>query len=136
METAASGGSALAIPMTGFSLGLTGDNDIMNAHNLGMVALNARMQHERNDDAELARRGLRQLDAPPTCAWAGLSILRPGPAQDHHGHRRQDGRHMMESNNIAVSSELMAILAVATDLKDLRDRIGKIIVAYDRRVTQ
>lgn len=54
--TAAGGGNALAIPMTEFSLGLTGDlNDIMNAHNLAMVALTARMQHERNyDDAELA----------------------------------------------------------------------------------
>ena len=47
--TAAGGGNALLMPMTEFSLGLTGDiNDIMNAHNLAMVALNARMQHERN----------------------------------------------------------------------------------------
>jgi len=47
--TAAGGGNALLIPMTEFSLGLTGDiNDIMNAHNLAMVALTARMQHERN----------------------------------------------------------------------------------------
>ncbi|MBW1759581.1 MAG: formate--tetrahydrofolate ligase, partial [Deltaproteobacteria bacterium] len=47
--TAAGGGNALLIPMTEFSLGLTGDiNDIMNAHNLAMVAMTARMQHERN----------------------------------------------------------------------------------------
>ena len=47
--TAAGGGNALLMPMTELSLGLTGDiNDIMNAHNLAMVALNARMQHERN----------------------------------------------------------------------------------------
>ena len=47
--TAAGGGNALLIPMTEFSMGLTGDiNDIMNAHNLAMVALTARMQHERN----------------------------------------------------------------------------------------
>ncbi len=56
--TAAGGGNALLIPMTEFSMGLTGDiNDVMNAHNLAMVALTARMQHERNyDDAELAKR--------------------------------------------------------------------------------
>jgi len=43
--TAAGGGNALLIPMTEFSMGLTGDiNDIMNAHNLAMVALTARMQ--------------------------------------------------------------------------------------------
>ncbi|MCX8125742.1 MAG: formate--tetrahydrofolate ligase, partial [Dehalococcoidia bacterium] len=47
--TAAGGGNALLIPMTEFSTGLTGDiNDITNAHNLAMVALTARMQHERN----------------------------------------------------------------------------------------
>ena len=53
--------------MTEFSLGLTGDiNDITNAHNLAMVALNARMQHERNyDDAELAKRNLKRLDIDP-----------------------------------------------------------------------
>ncbi|MBU0651671.1 MAG: formate--tetrahydrofolate ligase, partial [Proteobacteria bacterium] len=66
--TAAGGGKSLLIPMTEFSLGLTGDiNDIINAHNLAMVALTSRMQHERNyDDAELAKRKLRRLDIDPT----------------------------------------------------------------------
>ncbi|MBC7325512.1 MAG: formate--tetrahydrofolate ligase, partial [Moorella sp. (in: Bacteria)] len=74
--TAAGGGNALAIPMTEFSLGLTGDiNDIMNAHNLAMVALTARMQHERNyDDAELAKRNLRRLDIDPTNVEMGWII--------------------------------------------------------------
>ena len=45
---------------------------------------------------------------------------------------RLDG-YMMESKfGIAVGSELMAILAVAKDLKDLRERIGKIVVAYSK----
>lgn len=35
--------------------------------------------------------------------------------------------------NIAVSSELMAILAVARDLKDLRERIGRVVMAYDKQ---
>ena len=35
--------------------------------------------------------------------------------------------------NIAVSSELMAILSVARDLKDLRERIGRIVLAYDKQ---
>ena len=34
---------------------------------------------------------------------------------------------------IAVSSEIMAILAVSTSLKDMRERMGKIVVAYNRR---
>jgi len=136
--TAAGGGNALAIPMTEFSLGLTGDlNDIMNAHNLGMVALTSRMQHERNyDDAELAKRNLRRLDIDPTrvefnwiidfCAQALRNII-IGIGT------KMDGYMMQSRFAIAVSSEIMAILAVARDLKDMRDRIGKIIVAYDKK---
>ena len=33
---------------------------------------------------------------------------------------------------IAVSSEIMAILAVSKDMKDMRERMGKIVVAYDK----
>jgi len=136
--TAAGGGNALAIPMTEFSLGLTGDlNDIMNAHNLAMVALTARMQHERNyDDAELAKRNLRRLDIDPTrveigwvidfCAQALRNIIIGIGG-------KMDGFTMQSRFAIAVSSEIMAILAVAKDLKDMRERIGKIIVAYDKK---
>ena len=65
--SAAGGGLAQCIPLTELSLGLTGDIDaITNAHNLGMVALTARMQHERNyDDERLERIGIRRLDVDP-----------------------------------------------------------------------
>jgi formyltetrahydrofolate synthetase len=137
--TAAGGGNALLIPMTEFSLGLTGDiNDIMNAHNLAMVALNARMQHERNyTDEELAKRGLKRLDIDPErveMGWVldfcaqGLRNIKIGL-----GEGKMNGFEMDSKFAIAVSSELMAILAVATDLKDLRERIGKIVVAYDKK---
>ena len=45
---------------------------------------------------------------------------------------RLDGFMMESKFGIAVGSELMAILAVAKDLKDLRERIGKIVVAYSK----
>ncbi|MCS6936342.1 MAG: formate--tetrahydrofolate ligase [Candidatus Bipolaricaulota bacterium] len=136
--TAAGGGNALLIPMTEFSLGLTGDiNDIMNAHNLAMVALTARLQHERNyDDQQLAKIGLRRLDIDPTNVQMGWVIDFCAQALRHiiigiGG--RQDG-YMMESRfDIAVSSELMAILSIARDLADLRERIGKITVAFDKK---
>lgn len=136
--TAAGGGNALAIPMTEFSLGLTGDiNDIMNAHNLSMVALNARMQHERNyDDAELAKRGLRRLDVDPTNVQMGwiIDFCAQGLRNIIMGiGGKMDGYMMNSRFGIAVSSEIMAILAVATDLKDMRERIGNIIVAYDKK---
>ncbi|NLT14572.1 MAG: formate--tetrahydrofolate ligase [Clostridiales bacterium] len=137
--TAAGGGNALLIPMTEFSLGLTGDiNDIMNAHNLAMVALNARMQHERNySDEELAKRGLKRIDVDPERVEFGWVIdfcaqclrnIRIGM-----GKTKNDGFEMDSKFGIAVGSELMAILAVARDLADLRDRIGKIILAYDKK---
>ena len=136
--TAAGGGKALLIPMTEFSLGLTGDiNDIMNAHNLAMVALTSRMQHERNyDDAELAKRKLKRLDIDPTniemgwimdfCAQALRNIVIGLGG-------KMDGYTMASRFGIAVSSELMAILSIVRDLKDLRERLGKIVVAYDKK---
>lgn len=136
--TAAGGGKALLIPMTEFSLGLTGDIDaITNAHNLAMVALTARMQHERNyDDAELAKRNLRRLDIDPTAVEMGWAIDFCAQALRNiiigiGG--KMDGYMMQSKFQITVSSELMAILSICTDLKDLRERLGKIIVAYDKR---
>ena len=136
--TAAGGGNALLIPMTEFSLGLTGDiNDIMNAHNLGMVALNARMQHERNyDDARLAEIGLKRLNIDPErVEWNFVMDFCCQALRNMEiglGEGKMNGYPMKTRTNIAVSSELMAILAVAKDLPDLRDRIGKIVMAYDK----
>lgn len=135
--SAAGGGLAQCIPLAPFSLGLTGDiNAIMNAHNLGMTALTARMQHEHNyDDARLAKSGLKRLDIDPDqilfkwvidfCAQSlrNITIGKGG---------RMDGFEMDSGFTIAVASELMAILAVARDLRDLRERIGRIVVAKTR----
>ena len=136
--TAAGGGNALLMPMTEFSLGLTGDiNDIMNAHNLAMVALNARMQHERNyTDEEMAKHNMgRRLDIDPKRVEMGwvLDFCAQGLRNIIMGVGGNKDGYLMESKfGIAVGSELMAILAVAKDLKDLRERIGKIVVAYSR----
>ena len=45
---------------------------------------------------------------------------------------KSDGFMMKSGFAIAVSSEIMAILAVATDLKDMRERMGRIVVAYSK----
>ncbi len=135
--TAAGGGNALLIPMTEFSLGLTGDiNDIANAHNLAMVALTARMQHENNyNDAELAARNLRRLDIDPKNVELGwvLDFAAQALRNIIIGLGGSSDGYPLESKfGITVSSELMAILAVARDLTDLRQRLANIIVAYDR----
>jgi methylenetetrahydrofolate dehydrogenase (NADP+)/methenyltetrahydrofolate cyclohydrolase/formyltetrahydrofolate synthetase len=136
--TAAGGGNALLIPMTEFSMGLTGDiNDVVNAHNLAMVALTARMQHERNyDDAELAKRNLRRLDVDPTrvemgwvmdfCAQSLRNIIIGLGG-------KMDGFLMQSKFGIAVSSEIMAMLAIVNDLADMRKRMDEITVAYDKK---
>jgi formyltetrahydrofolate synthetase len=46
---------------------------------------------------------------------------------------KMDGYEMDSGFQITVSSEIMAILAVAKDLKDLRERMAKIVVAYDKK---
>jgi len=136
--SAAGGGLSQCIPLVPFSIRLTGDIDcITNAHNLAMVALTARMQHERNyDDEKLAQRNLRRLDIDPNrvqmkwvmdfCAQAlrNITIGKGG---------KMDGVEMESGFAISVSSELMAILALAKDLRDLRQRISKIVVAYDKK---
>jgi len=136
--SAAGGGLSQCIPLAPFSLGLTGDiNAIMNAHNLAMVALTSRMQHEYNySDEQLAKRKLKRLDIDSRnvqmkwiidyCAQALRDIVIGIGG-------KSDGFMMQSGFSIAVSSEVMAILAVATDLKDMRERMGRIVVAYDRR---
>ncbi|MDO8636229.1 MAG: formate--tetrahydrofolate ligase, partial [Dehalococcoidia bacterium] len=137
--TAAGGGNAILIPHTEFSMGLTGDiNDIMNAHNLAMVALQARMQHERNyNDEQLARLSkMRRLDIDPNriemgwvidfCAQSLRNIIMGIGG-------KQDGFLMQSKFAIAVSSELMAMLSIVRDLADLRERMNNITVAYDRK---
>jgi len=136
--SAAGGGLAQCIPLTPFSIRLTGDIDsISNAHNLAMVALTSRMQHERNyDDARLAKSNLKRIDIDPErvqmkwvmdfCAQSlrNITIGKGG---------KMDGYEMESGFAITVSSEVMAILAVAKDLKDLRKRMSKIVVAYDKK---
>ncbi len=135
--SAAGGGNAILIPMTEFSLGLTGDiNDIMNAHNLAMVALTSRMQHERNYGPEKIEQlsGIRPLNIDPNrvemnwiidyCAQA-LRKMVIGLGGRANGYTMESGF------NIAVSSECMAILSIAKDLPDLRERLNNITVGFD-----
>ncbi len=138
--SAAGGGLSQCIPLAPFSLGLSGDIDaVTNAHNLGMVALTARMQHERNySDEQLERRNLVRLDIDPHridfqwvmdyCAQSlrNITIGKGG---------RMDGFKMESGFSTSVASELMAILAICHDLKDMRDRISRIVVAHTKKDT-
>ncbi|VAX27473.1 Formate--tetrahydrofolate ligase [hydrothermal vent metagenome] len=136
--SAAGGGLSQCIPLTPFSLGLTGDiNAIMNAHNLAMVAMTARMQHEFNyNDEQLSKRNLKRLDMNPRNVQMGwiMDFCAQALRKMVIGIGGKMDGFMMESRfDIAVSSEVMAILSVATDLKDFRERMGRIVVAYNKQ---
>jgi len=136
--SAAGGGLSQCIPLAPLSFGLLGDIDcVTNAHNLAMVALTSRMQHENNyDDSVLAKKNLKRLDIDPErvqlkwvidfCAQALRNIVIGQGG-------KMDGYEMASGFQISVSSEVMAILAMANDLKDMRKRIAKIVVAYDKQ---
>jgi formyltetrahydrofolate synthetase len=135
--SAAGGGVSQCVPLTDFSLGLTGDFDcITNAHNLAMVALTSRLQHEFiNDDEFLKKKSLKRLNIDPRniemkwvmdfCAQALRDIIIGQGG-------KMDGFMMRSGFAITVSSEIMAILAVFTDLNDFVARMDRIVVAYSR----
>ena len=136
--SAAGGGLSQCVPLTEFSLGLTGDIDaITNAHNLAMVAMSSRAQHEFNyGDAMLEKKNLKRLDIDPYNPAIGWAIDFSAQALREiimgiGG--KMDGFMMKSGFQITVSSELMAILAVARDLKDMRYRISKMQVAFDKK---
>lgn len=135
--SAAGGGRSQCIPLSDFSLGLTGDIDaITNAHNLGMVALTSRMHHEAiNTDEFLLKRNLKRLNIDPHRVTVGWAMDFCAQALRHIviGLGGEKNGVTMESHfQITVSSELMAILAVAKDLPDFRARVGAMVLAYSR----
>jgi formyltetrahydrofolate synthetase len=130
---AAGGGYSQVIPMEDFNLHLTGDiHAISAAHNLVAAAIDARWYHESiSDDDKLARIGLKRLDIDPyNITWSRVVdvndralrnvIIGLGP--------RADGLERQTGYDISVASELMAILALTTGLKDLRERVGRVVI--------
>ena len=134
---AAGGGYSQIVPMTDFNLHLTGDTHAVSAaHNLCAAAIDARIYHEsRWSDSYFEKLGLKKLNIDPySVLWrrvvdmndrtlrsiiVGLGGLENGPLRE-------------TGFDISVASEVMAVLALATSLDDLRRRIGKIVVALDK----
>ncbi|WP_047047914.1 formate--tetrahydrofolate ligase [Vibrio mexicanus] len=136
---AAGGGYSQVAPMEELNLHLTGDiHAVTAAHNLAAAAIDARIYHEqRNGYADFeARAGLKALKIDPqNVIWKRVvdhndralrmvTVGRNEVSKTINGFEREDGF------DISAASELMAILALASDIKDLRARIGRIVVAY------
>ncbi|MGD9940959.1 MAG: formate--tetrahydrofolate ligase, partial [Clostridia bacterium] len=135
---AAGGGYSQIVPMEDFNLHLTGDiHAVSAAHNLCAAALDARLYHEgRWSEAFFEKQGLKKLNMDPyQILWRRVMDMNDRALRSvvlgidglENGPLRQSGF------DIAVASEVMAILALAKDLGDLRERIGKIVVAVDKQ---
>jgi len=133
---AAGGGYSQVVPMEDFNLHLTGDiHAVGAAHNLLAAAIDARLMHERNYGRERwEKMGLKYLDINPySITWnrvvdvndRALRNVIVGLGARVDGYPRQSGF------DITVASEVMAILALATSLKDLRERMGRIVIGTD-----
>lgn len=121
---AAGGGYAQVVPMEDFNLHLTGDNHAVGAaHNLCAAFLDNHIYHRNKLDidvhnvtwprvVDISDRALREV------------VLGLGG--------RENGIPRQGRFDITVASEVMAVLALTTDLADLRARLGRMVVAYTR----
>jgi len=120
---AAGGGYSQVVPMENFNLHLTGDiHAITAAHNLVAAMLDSHIYHgnERNIDLHnIAWRRVMDLND------RSLRNVIIGLGTGLDGVPRQTGF------DITVASEIMAILALTTSLQDMRQRIGRMVLAYD-----
>ena len=121
---AAGGGKAQVIPMEDINLHFTGDfNAIQLANNLLAAMLDNHIHHGNKLEIDVRRvvwkRVLDMNDRALRSTVCSLGSI-------GNGYPRQDGF------DIVVASEIMAIFCLATSVKDLKERLGKIVIAYTR----
>lgn len=135
---AAGGGYSQVIPMEEFNLHLTGDiHAVSIANNLLAAAIDSRVKHEAHcDDAAWAATGLPRLNIDPeTITWRRVVDVNDGALrfiETGQSDSWLDGPQRKTGFDIAVASEIMAVLALADSLSDMRERLGRIIVAMNK----
>ena len=121
---AAGGGHAQVVPMEDINLHFTGDfNAIALANNLLAAAIDNHIHHGNALDIDTRRITWRRVVDMNDRALRHITVGLGGPA---NGFVREDGF------DIVVASEVMAILCLASSLKDLEQRLGSIVVASTR----
>jgi formyltetrahydrofolate synthetase len=119
---AAGGGMAQVVPMEDLNLHFTGDiHAVGAANNLLAALLDASILHGNEHKIDALRVGWRRALDMNDRALRAITLGQGGRA---NGYPRESGF------DITAASEVMAILAVARDLQDLRKRLGAITVAY------
>lgn len=122
---AAGGGYAQVVPMEDINLHFTGDfNAIGAANNLLAALLDNHINHGNELDIDARTITLKRV---VDMNDRQLRFIVDGLNGKANGVPREDGFE------IVVASEVMAILCLSKDLKDLKERLGKIIVAYNRK---
>ncbi|HYA19410.1 MAG TPA: formate--tetrahydrofolate ligase [Burkholderiales bacterium] len=121
---AAGGGYAQVVPMEDINLHFTGDfNAVGLANNLLAAAVDNHVHHGNALDLDVRRITWRRVVDMNDRALREIVISLGGTG---NGYPRQDGF------DIVVASEVMAIFCLATSLKDLKNRLGNIVVGYTR----
>ena len=121
---AAGGGYAQVVPMEDINLHFTGDfNAIGLANNLLAAAIDNHIHHGNALNIDVRRIAWKRVMDMNDRALRDITVGLGGPG---NGYPRQDGF------DIVVASEVMAIFCLATSLKDLKTRLGNIVVAYTR----
>jgi len=121
---AAGGGHAQVVPMEDINLHFTGDfSAVALAHNLLAALLDNHVHHGNDLDLDVRRIAWRRVMDMNDRALREIVVALGGKA---NGFPRQDGF------DIVVASEVMAILCLATSLKDLKQRLANIVVGYTR----
>ncbi|MDO9509254.1 MAG: formate--tetrahydrofolate ligase [Thermovirgaceae bacterium] len=121
---AAGGGYSQVLPMEEINLHFTGDiHAVTTAHNLLSALLDNHLQQGNDlgiDPRQIVFRRVMDMNE------RALRNIVLGLGGKGNGIPRESGF------DISVSSEVMAILCLSKDLKDLKERLGKIVVAYTR----
>jgi len=121
---AAGGGYAQVVPMEDINLHFTGDfSAIALANNLLAALIDNHINHGNDLGFDVRRVVWKRVVDMNDRALREITIALGGPA---NGYPRQDGF------DIVVASEIMAIFCLATSIKDLKERIGKIVVGYTK----
>lgn len=121
---AAGGGYAQVVPMEDINLHFTGDfSAIALANNLLAALIDNHIHHGNDLGFDVRRIAWKRVVDMNDRALRQMTIALGGPA---NGFPREDGF------DIVVASEIMAIFCLATSIKDLKERISKIVVGYTR----
>ncbi|HLD35709.1 MAG TPA: formate--tetrahydrofolate ligase [Planctomycetota bacterium] len=120
---AAGGGYSQVLPMEDFNLHLTGDvHAISITHNLLAAFIDNHLFHGNELDID-----------PDNIFWRRVVDVSDRALRNIITGLNGEGTVRETGFDISVASEIMAILALATDLKDLRNRLGRVVVATTKK---